>query len=75
MPTPSTIMATGTSGPPFGGRIGYPTLLANEILRLFFLLCDVRPFVSGLHAKNELEFLRPVKRATGGHPGQAHGKV
>ncbi len=47
---------------PFGGRIGHPTLLANDILRLFFLLYDVRPpFPSGLHAKNELELLRPVK--------------
>ena len=47
---------------PFGGRIGHPTLLANDILRLFFLIYDVRPpFPGGLHAKNELEFLRPVK--------------
>lgn len=51
---------------PFGGRIGHPTLLANDILRLFHLLYDVRPpsggmYLGGLHAKNELEFLRPVK--------------
>jgi acyl dehydratase len=47
---------------PFGGRIGHPTLLANDILRLFFLIYDPRPpFARGLHAKNELELLRPVK--------------
>jgi acyl dehydratase len=47
---------------PFGGRIGHPTLLANDILRLFFLIYDLRPpYAGGLHAKNELEFLRPVK--------------
>lgn len=47
---------------PFGGRIGHPTLLASDILRLFMLSYDMRPpFSGGLHAKNELELLRPVK--------------
>ncbi len=46
---------------PFGGRIGHPTLLANDILRLFMLGYDMRPpFAGGLHARNEIEFLRPV---------------
>ncbi len=46
---------------PFGGRIGHPTLLANDILRLFMLGYDMRPpFAGGLHGRNEIEFLRPV---------------
>lgn len=46
---------------PFGGRIGHPTLLANDILRLFMLGYDMRPpFAGGLHGRNEIEFLRPL---------------
>lgn len=46
---------------PFGGRIGHPTLLANDILRLFQLGYDTGPpSPGGLHGKNELEFIRPV---------------
>lgn len=46
---------------PFGGRIGHPTLLANDILRLFMLAYDMRPpFAGGLHGRNELEFLQPI---------------
>jgi acyl dehydratase len=46
---------------PFGGRIGHPTLLANDILRLFMLGYDMRPpFAGGLHGRNEIEFLKPV---------------
>ena len=46
---------------PFCGRIGHPTLLANDILRLFMLGYDMAPpFPGGLHAKNELEFLGPA---------------
>lgn len=47
---------------PFGARIGHPTLLATDILMLFTLVYDANPptFEGGLHARNELEFLRPV---------------
>jgi len=46
---------------PFGGRIGHPTLLANDILMLFTLVYDMTPpCEAGLHARNELEFLRPI---------------
>jgi acyl dehydratase len=47
---------------PFGGRIGHPTLLATDILMLFTLNYDANPpsFQGGLHARNDLEFLRPV---------------
>ena len=47
---------------PFGGRIGHPTLLATDILMLFTLNYDANPptFQGGLHARNELEFIRPV---------------
>ncbi len=49
-------------GSPFGGRIGHPTLLATDILYLFTLGYDVFkiPCEAGLHARNELEFLRPI---------------
>lgn len=49
-------------GSPFGARIGHPTLLATDILMLFTLNYDANPptFEGGLHARNELEFLRPV---------------
>lgn len=49
-------------GSPFGGRIGHPTLLATDILMLFTLAYDADPpsFQGGLHARNELEFLKPV---------------
>jgi acyl dehydratase len=47
---------------PFGGRIGHPTLLATDVLMLVALLYDVvtPPCEAGLHARNELEFLKPV---------------
>ncbi|HSB72957.1 MAG TPA: MaoC family dehydratase [Candidatus Methylomirabilis sp.] len=46
---------------PFGPRIGHPTLLANDILMLFTLGYDMTPpCEAGLHARNELEFLRPI---------------
>jgi len=47
---------------PFGGRIGHPTLLATDILMLFTLNYDADPpgFQGGLHARNDLEFLRPL---------------
>ncbi len=46
---------------PFGGRIGHPTLLATDILMLFTLGYDVTPpCEGGLHARNDLEFLRPI---------------
>ncbi len=46
---------------PFGGRVGHPTLLANDILMLFTLGYDMTPpCEAGLHARNELEFLRPI---------------
>jgi len=46
---------------PFGARIGQPTLLANDILMLFTLGYDMTPpCEAGLHARNELEFLRPI---------------
>ena len=47
---------------PFGGRIGHPTLLATDILMLFTLNYDANPpsFQGGLHARNDLELLRPV---------------
>jgi acyl dehydratase len=47
---------------PFGGRIGHPTLLATDILMLVTLAYDVvtPPCEAGLHARNELEFLKPV---------------
>jgi acyl dehydratase len=47
---------------PFGGRIGHPTLLATDILMLFTLKYDANPpgFPGGLHARNELEFVRPM---------------
>ncbi len=49
-------------GSPFGGRIGHPTLLATDILMLFTLAFDANPpaFEGGLHARNDLEFLRPI---------------
>jgi len=48
-------------GSPFGARIGHPTLLATDILMLFTLTYDMTPpCEAGLHARNELEFLRPV---------------
>jgi acyl dehydratase len=48
---------------PFGGRIGHPTLLATDILMLFTLTYDANPpsFQGGLHARNDLEFLQPVR--------------
>jgi len=47
---------------PFGGRIGHPTLLANDILLLFMLNYDLTPpMEGGLHAKNEIELLKPVR--------------
>ena len=47
---------------PFGARIGHPTLLATDILMLFTLNYDANPpgFPGGLHARNDLEFVRPV---------------
>jgi acyl dehydratase len=46
---------------PFGGRIGHPTLLANDIGRLFLLVYDNRPsYAGGLHTRNEVELLRPI---------------
>jgi len=47
---------------PFGARIGHPTLLATDILMLFTLNYDANPpaFQGGLHARNDLEFVRPV---------------
>ena len=47
---------------PFGGRIGHPTLLATDVLMLITLAYDVvtPPCEAGLHARNELEFLKPV---------------
>lgn len=47
---------------PFGPRIGHPTLLATDILMLFTLNYDANPpsFQGGLHARNDLELLRPV---------------
>jgi acyl dehydratase len=46
---------------PFGARIGHPTLLATDILMLFTLVYDLTPpCEAGLHARNELEFLRPI---------------
>lgn len=46
---------------PFGGRIAHSGLFANEILKLFFLGYDLEgPFEAGLHARNELELIRPV---------------
>ena len=47
---------------PFGGRIGHPTLLATDILMLFTLNYDANPpgFQGGLHARNDLELVRPV---------------
>ncbi len=48
-------------GSPFGARIGHPTLLANDILMLFTLAYDLTPpCEAGLHARNELELLRPI---------------
>ena len=49
-------------GSPFGDRIGHPTLLATDILMLFTLAYGADPpsFQGGLHARNELEFLKPV---------------
>jgi len=48
-------------GSPFGNRIGHPTLLATDILMLFTLGYDMTPpCEAGLHARNELEFLRPI---------------
>ncbi len=49
-------------GSPFGARIGHPTLLATDILMLFTLGFDADPpsFGGGFHARNELEFLRPI---------------
>jgi 3-hydroxybutyryl-CoA dehydratase len=49
-------------GSPFGARIGHSTLLATDILMLFTLAYDANPpaFEGGLHARNELEFLRPI---------------
>lgn len=50
---------------PFGGRIGHPTLLATDILYLFMLAYDITPpHEGGLHAKNELELLNPVRLGT-----------
>ncbi len=47
---------------PFGARIGHPTLLATDVLMMITLAYDVvtPPCEAGLHARNELEFLRPV---------------
>lgn len=47
---------------PFGPRIGHPTLLATDILMLFTLNYDANPpgFQGGLHARNDLELVRPV---------------
>ena len=46
---------------PFGARIGHSTLLATDILMLFTLGYDLSPpCEAGLHAKAELEFLRPI---------------
>jgi acyl dehydratase len=49
-------------GSPVGGRIGHPTLLANDILMLFTLHYDVEPpgFEGALHARNDLEFIKPI---------------
>jgi acyl dehydratase len=46
-------------GSPFGARIGHPTLLATDILMLFTLNYDLAT-VGGLHAKNEIELLKPI---------------
>jgi acyl dehydratase len=46
---------------PFGGRIGHPMLVANEIVGLFQLVYDTNPsYAAGLHARNEIEFLQPL---------------
>lgn len=47
---------------PFGYRIGHPTLLSVDVVRLYHLVYEVRPpmYQSGLHARNEIELLRPV---------------
>jgi acyl dehydratase len=49
-------------GSPFGARIGHSTLLATDILMLFMLNYDANPptFEGGLHARNDLEFLKPI---------------
>ena len=46
-------------GSPFGARIGHPTLFATDILMLFTLNYALAT-IGGLHAKNELEFLKPI---------------
>jgi len=47
---------------PFGGRIGHPMLLVNDMARLFRLTYDVKPGVAvGLHTRNETELFRPVR--------------
>lgn len=43
---------------PFGGPIAHPTLLGNQALRLRHSTYTVR---GGLHAKQEFEFLQPVR--------------
>ncbi len=46
---------------PFGGRIGHPTLLANEIAGMFQLAYETGPsYAGGLHARNDIEFRRPI---------------
>lgn len=47
---------------PFGGRVGHPTMLAADILRLYRLGYDLpERFSAGLHSRNEMEFLKPVR--------------
>lgn len=47
---------------PYGGRIGHPLLLADDIVRLFFLGYDCRPpYAGGLHAKNIVWLRGPIR--------------
>ncbi len=45
---------------PFGGRIGHATLLTNPLLAIYVLRYN-RDNVAGLHARDDLELLGPVK--------------
>ena len=50
---------------PFGGPIGHPTLLATDVLYLFMMAYDMTPPTEGgLHGKNEIEFVNPVRVGT-----------